>query len=74
MSLEVHLDPIYREKMADVLLKHLSKKIMLIEKGFKVFPSPLELINKIVIKTDCKLDPNLTMEQIEEQQNEQPDI
>jgi hypothetical protein len=35
---------------------------MLIEKGFKLFPSPMELTDKIVIKTDCKLDPNLTME------------
>jgi len=27
--------------MAEILLNHLGRKIMLIEKGFKCFPSPL---------------------------------
>lgn len=43
---------------------------MLIEKGYKCFPSPQDLKGKIVIKTDCRLDPNLTLEQIEEQQED----
>lgn len=34
----------------------------------------MQLKGKIVIKTDCRMDPNLTLEQIEHQQEEEADI
>jgi phosphatidylinositol phospholipase C delta len=61
LSLEVHLGPEGREQMAEILLDKFGNKIFLIEKGFKHFPPPLRLKNKIIIKTDCKLDPNLSL-------------
>lgn len=61
VSIELHLSVPGRETMAEILLKYFGKKIFLIEKGFKRFPSPVELKNKILIKTDCKLDQTLTL-------------
>jgi phosphatidylinositol phospholipase C delta len=72
LSLENHCSPNFQQMMATILISTLGDRIYIHDEGFTTWPSPLDLVGKVLLKGGQKVNDNHDSNSLERNKSQSP--